>query len=319
MARVAPDGYDILVWKLDETSGAYRNTGVTSPNDTSTDLTVQNSVDRNGLSIFNTPCPNFPGTSNFPAGSSATRNSARGGNTINPPYPLTVSCWVNQRAYPSGNSVGFVAKAFRDTGITNTWTTPFNAISLFNASGTDWGAALCLSTAPTAQTTFTMTDFPIPLGQWAHIGFTYDGYTIKLYLNGNQMITYSGAVKLPGLSASGTMVYTDGVNGFGPWTIGAVIATGSPNKNEPNAQISDVRVANVARPLSYFQNIWKFGAGALNLVDATQYYKLRAYDLACTEPTPVFWVDTEISLTNAPAFPCGGPYSDPEVIDTWWA
>jgi len=47
------------------------------------------------------------------------------------------------------------------------------------------------------------------------------------------------------------------------------------------------------------------------------YYKLRAYDSSCVSPTAVIWTDTTISLTNAPAFPCSGPYVNLTVISQW--
>lgn len=43
----------------------------------------------------------------------------------------------------------------------------------------------------------------------------------------------------------------------GPWYIGA----NSDNSGGLNGFIDDVRVATVARPLSYFQNIWTTATG----------------------------------------------------------
>lgn len=320
MAKIPQDGYDILYWPLTETSGVYRNIGATSPNNAITDLTVLQTVDRNGLSPFASTCPNFPGTSNFPSGSSSTRNSLVGANTINPQPPLTVSCWVNVRSYPSGSNANFLCKPYRDATITSSYTAPFNSIQfgLSSTSGT-WFIALCLSSNPSTQTVFSTSDFPIPLQTWCHIGFTYDGTMIKMYLNGNQMITYSGITQLAGLTTSGNIVYTDGTNGFGAWQIGATQSAGAGNKEEPNTQISDLRVANIVRPLSYFQNIYKGGALPYNIVNYTQYYKLRAYDTSCGTLTPVTWIDTEVSYRNAPAFPCSGPYSSIDVLDSWYA
>ena len=96
------------------------------------------------------------------------------------------------------------------------------------------------------------------------------------------------------------------------------LVTSSATKEEANYSIQDIRIANVVRPLSYFKEIYTVGVLPLNLSPLIRYYKLRAYDTSCTTPTAVVWVDTQISLTNAPAFPCIGPYTAPEVLETWY-
>lgn len=502
MARINPDTNDILVYKLDETSGVYRNTGSTLPNDSLTDLTVSGTIVRTGTGVHGTPCPWFPGTSGYPSGASATRNYLFGANTINPQPPISISFWVNQRSYiNNGNFQQYVKKLFRDHTVTNTSAAPFFSFEISNAS-TNSGQDLYfgMTNSITTQTNMTITDFPMPLFQWNHIGVTHDGTNIRAYLNGCQLIRYSGTTQLNTLAAtSSTIIYNDisyaitnttgtyvpgvddignhgdevmtsvtlpfnftffGVtysslfassNGFvefgqstqgfgftlpdsgkgplicvferdentapGPtfgifttttgtapnrtfiieWrnqpfgggstlnyelklfegsstfetlyttstsastgcvgiqsaaggkttifsnstvipaantrliftpttsasgylAVGATppyLVTSSPTKEEANFMISDLRIANVVRPLSYFQQVYNYGVLPNNLSTQTIYYKLRAYDLSCVTPTAVTWVDTQISLANAPAFPCSGPYSPIEIIDSW--
>jgi len=319
MGRVTPDEHDILVWRLNESSGPYRNTGVTSPNDVSTDLNITNTIVRTGTGVFDDSCAQFPSTGNFPTGASATRNYAAGAKTINPTPPLTVSAWVYLKSYTTTNNTTLFGKEYRDSTITSSWTSPFQAINistLTSNGGQDWIAQVALTSSTNA--TFTVTDFPIPLQQWSHIGLTHDGTDLRAYLNGFQCIRYSGSTQLNSVAAA-SLSYTDGVNGFGFWRTGAITATGSANKEEPNILIQDIRVADIARPLDYFKLVYKVGVLPITVTSAVRYYKLRAYDTSCTTPTPVVWVDTEISLANAPAFPCIGPYSTPEVLDTWFA
>lgn len=321
MPRFTPDLHDQIVWLLNETSGNYQNAGQFQPGGSLTNLATNNSnMIRTGTGVFTTNCIQVPGTSNFPAGSSATRNYISGANTVTIAAPISVSCWVNLRSYTSSNNTHFIAKEYRDPSISgNSWVAPFQAINistLTSNGGGDWSAAIATSSSTSVG--FTVTDFPIPLGIWSHIGMTYDGANIRAYLNGCQCILNGN----PTLNTQGAaaLSYTDGTNGFGPWRIGAITSTGSGNKEECNAQVQDVRIANVARPLSYFQKI--YSNGALPLLTGTyvsiQYFKLRAYDLSCSTPTAVVWVDTQVSLANAPAFPCSGPYSTPEVLDTWY-
>jgi hypothetical protein len=166
---------------------------------------------------------------------------------------------------------------------------------------------------------FTVVDYLIPIGIWSHIGFTHDGSNIRLYLNGNAVPYYSGATQLFPLPCAAPSYTDGGTGGFGNWVVGAITATGSANREEPSANVQDVRIANVVRPLSYFKKIYAAGALPLKAFVSGQFYKLRAYDISCPTPTAVTWVDTQISLANAPPFPCIGPYSAPEVLETWFA
>jgi len=321
MTRINPDANDQLVWLLNETSGAYRNTGVLSPNNAATDLSITNTMIRTGAGLFGGNCPQVPGTSNFPTGSSATRNTIGGANAITVAPPLTVSCWVNLRSYTTAQNQTIFAKEYRNPSISgNTWLTPFNCFMIGVGTGNgggDWFVSHAQNTS--TQVIFTVTDFPIPQGVWSHIGFTHDGSAVRVYLNGCQMIYYSGATQLNTVATVG-LSYTDGTNGFGPWRVGAITSTGSANKEEGNVQVQDARVASIVRPLSYFQAV--YAAGVLPTIPgrtaANQYFKLRAYDTSCVTPTAVTWVDTQVSLANAPVFPCSGPYTNPEVLDTWF-
>jgi len=177
MPKVSPDNNDILVYNLDETSGAYKNSGSYFPNDPSTDLTVSGTVIRTGTGVHGTDCPYFPGAGNYPSGASSTRNYIYGADTINPDPPITVSLWVNQRNYiNNSNFQQYIKKLFREHTTTNTWATPYTAWEISNASGNS-GQDLFFSVASSATTrdSFTITDFPMPLAQWNHIGFTFDG------------------------------------------------------------------------------------------------------------------------------------------------
>lgn len=320
MPRILPDLNDQIVWLLNETSGNYHNTGQFSPNNAATDLSITNTLIRVGTGIFTTNCLQIPGSSNFPSGSSSTRNYISGANTVTLNPPFTVSGWVHLRSYTTNNNSTLIGKEYRNPSLSgNSWVAPFNAVgitTLTSNSGQDWVANIAINTS--TQVSFNVTDFPIPLETWSHIGMTYDGTNIRAYLNGCQCIA-SGNPVVNTVAAS-AISYTDGTNGFGPWKFGSIVSTGSANREEPNAQIQDVRIASIARPLSYFQKIYSFGALPLlpGSYITTQFYKLRAYDLSCSTPTAVVWVDTQVSLTNAPAFPCSGPYSAPEVLDTWF-
>lgn len=318
MSRIPPDLNDNIVWLLNETSGPYKNTGSLLTNDSSTDLLVTNTVVRNQFGLFDNGLW-IPGSGNFPEGALSTRNYVAGAKNVTFTNPFTISFWVLLRAYFTTNTTTIFGKEFRDSDITSSWSNPLYSISidtLTTNSGQDWSVSI--ATSPSTRATFTITDYPIPLGLWSHIGVTWDGTSLRVYLNGNKCIYYSGLTQMDTVAAA-SISYTDGVNGMGYWKIGAITATGSPTKQEPHILMQDIRIANVVRDLEYFQNIYKVGVLPINLSNANNYYKLRVYDLGCEETTPVVWVDTEVSITNAPVSPCGGPYSDIEVLDRWIA
>jgi len=499
MVRLTPDSHDGYVWLLNETSGVYRNTGNQLPNNAFTDLTVSGSVIRTGTGNFNDNCLFIPGSGDFPSGSLATRNYIFGASGVNPQPPFSLSCWVNLRA-PITGITHLIGKLFREHTTTNTFASPFWAVEMSHAAtnnGKDLNFAI--ANGLTSQTSRLISDFQLPLHQWAHIGLTHDGSAIRTYLNGCQLMTYSGTTQLlstaatsstityqdinynltsstgtyvPGVDdignhgdevrtsvtfpfpftiygttftsgfvgsngqiefgqntggfnftlpnasfgillcifqkdqtttaprgifttttgtapnrifivewrnqqfadglfsnyevkffegsdtfeflyttststatacigiqsaaggkstifsnstaipAAGTrLIFTPTLSNNGAWVIGATplyLVTSSATKEEGNYSIQDIRIANIVRPLSYFKNIYKIGVLPLNLSPLIQYYKLRAYDTSCVTPTPVVWIDTQISLANAPAFPCSGPYSAIEVLDTWY-
>jgi len=178
----------------------------------STDLSVSGTIIRTGTGVFGGNCPYFPGAGNYPSGASATRNYIFGAENINTQPPFTISFWVNLRSYlNNSNFQQFVKKLFRQHTTTNTWAAPFFSWEVSNGSGNSgqdvyFGCA----TSPTAQTSKTVTDFPIPLHQWCHIGFTHDGTAMRSYLNGCLLLTYSGATQLQSTTMPGSYVlYND--------------------------------------------------------------------------------------------------------------
>jgi hypothetical protein len=103
-----------------------------------------------------------------------------------------------------------------------------------------------------------------------------------------------------------------------PGLLGA-IPSGSGNPEESCMSFCDIRVANVVRPVSYFQNIYQNGVlnTSTTFAIVTKYYKMRAYDLGCSRPVAVYWVDSVINYNNAPVSPCGGPLGPIEIVEIY--
>lgn len=303
MARVLPDGYDIVVWKLDEAGPTFNNSSTSalpSAPGAGATLSAVNTVHTQRHGILGN-CVGFPGST------PSTRNRIEGSSTFEPTFPITVSCWILLKSYNTtgGDNYGaIIAKSY----VTSSWGSPYTAFDIYmnNTQDGQWLAQITTGSASRSSNVSFSANNRIPLGIWSHIGITYDGAVFKAFLNGNQVLS---------TAITGAIDYGN----HGNWFCGAIPYT-SGTKQEPSMMIQDIRVAKIARSPKYFKDVYngislETGANA----SITKYYKLRVYDLGCSTPTPVTWVDTEVSLTNAPVFPCTGPYSSIEILDTWYS
>lgn len=314
--RIAPDNNDICVWKLDEATAPFVNSS-TSPNSVGStgNLTVIS-----GTVLTQQPSPfaafgtnssvQFTGNN-----SGSPRNTINGANNFLPQPPFTVSGWMQIRNY---DTTGFTQHGLFKQTTTGVWSgSTFASIDWcqnerYNGGGFSNTAKFDLSitynSAGNGVNAVTNTDNTITLGLWHHVGLTYDGTNVDGYLNGNWVSTSAG----PGFN----QVYYSGTPG--PWSMGA-IPSGSGSPEESNMSFCDIRIANIIRPQSYFQQIYQSAALNINsgLSAVTRYIKMRAYDLGCTKPTPVYWIDTTVSYANAPAAPCGGPLGPIEIMEVY--
>lgn len=313
--RVAPDNNDICVWRLDEATAPFVN----SSTSTNTAGSTANLTVISGTVLTQQPspfaasgtnsCVQFTGNDN-----GSPRNFISGGNGFQPQPPMTLSGWILIRNY---DTTGFTQHGFAKQQILNTWSgNNFSCVQLcqnerYNGGGTvntsrfDFGVTTNLSNA--GGNANSPVDNTMTLNLWHHVGMTYDGTTIISYINGNQINT---SITNP----TGNINYNSG--NPGPWFCGAIPA-GSGNPEESNMAFCDIRVANVVRPQSYFQNIYVNGAFNQSQLALNKYFKMRAYDLSCSRATPVYWVDNNISYNNAPIPPCGGPLGPIEIMETF--
>jgi hypothetical protein len=217
---------------------------------------------------------------------------------------LTMDFWLYWRVY----SLSQAQHWFNKQQATGTWSDTFAEHGFQNRtySGNPEQMDVFCRTSGSSPSVLLDSYRIFPLYEWAHIGFTYDsaagGNNFIVYLNGDVVATAAG---------TGTLAY-----GSGPWFVGA-IPGGSNANEEMAAAIADARISNIARPLSYFQNIYSQGMLKLSTSITKRYYKLWAKYNNCS--TTVEWIDTAVNLTNVPANPCGGGFVNvgPVVLDTW--
>lgn len=301
--RVTPDNNDIVVWNFDDAAAPFINssTSGSAPSHATSDLATLS-----GNVMLQQPSPFAPYGTNSSVlfvgnNSSSPRNFISGANTIVPQSPVSFSCWIYIRTY---DSTGFTQHFFSKQHTTGTWSGVFAQVGLQNRRYTSQATAFDLFLASATGTSIILdAGNNIPLNMWCHVGLVYDGINKYGYLNGNLVGQTAG---------TGSIDYGNN----GPWFFGA-IPSGGGNPEEGQYSICDFRIANVARPQSYFQNIYRLGM----LQDANgqpfvTYYKLRAYDLSCSTPTAVYWVSTTINYNDAPSAPCGslGPI---DILDSW--
>lgn len=310
--RVAPDNNDLVVWKLDEAAAPFVNssTSPSAPSHAVSDLsTLSGSPLLRQPSLFaasgTNSCVLFTGNQ-----SGSPRNSISGANNFLPQPPITVSMWYFLRAY---NSSGLTQHGLTKQTTTGVWSgSSFGCVDLaqsrqYASLPTQFDFFFLTGSLVGGASAIVPNELTIPLHTWSHIGMTYDGTTILAYINGNNVGTATP-------SPSGNIFYSGTP---GPWFIGA-IPSGSGSPEESSASYCDIRIANVVRPQSYFVNIYQQGilnnTGQISVI--TTFYKMRAYDAYLTT-TPVYWVDTSISYTNAPASPSGFGLGPIEVMDKW--
>jgi Concanavalin A-like lectin/glucanases superfamily len=313
--RVAPDNNDIVVWKLDDSGAPFVNSSTSSsaPSHAISDLgTISGTVILQQPSPFSASgtnsCVQFTGNQN-----ASPRNTINGANNFLPQPPITISCWLLIRAYDTSSLTQHGLAKQVTTGVWSGSTFAsidfaqnerYNGSGIANTSRFDF--SFTTNSSNSTGNANTAADNTITLNLWHHLGVTYDGTNVLSYINGNQV---GAAVTNP----TGNIYYSGTP---GPWFIGAIPA-GSGSPEECNMAYCDVRIANIIRPQSYFQNIYVNGALNQNVIALTKYYKMRAFDLGCSRVTPVFWIDTQVNYNNAPSPPCGGPLGPIEVMEVF--
>jgi len=302
MPRVAPDANDVAVWRLSETGTTFANTGTLGATG---DLTMSGST---GLV---TAAPGPFGNALTVIGSTSDKTCLISTNPcpsgLEPAFPITLSGWIKLSKNLAGNSSYCGISPIKIYRTDGSWSTPWGTGGIqINTSGF---VEFSITTAGGVRHIANPgSGFSFPYTRWAHLGLTYDGSVMLGYFNGEQVCSssFSGAIDY------GTS---------GPWSLGGLWPVGSVPAEAPPCVFADWRLANVARPLSYFQNVWNQGRLAIGeSTGLTTYYRLQARDPACVTPDYARWTDTAVNLVNAPTGPCGtlGPsLVDLVVLRKW--
>lgn len=237
MPRILPDGYDVLVLPLTEGTSTHPNAG-----------TAGSSGD---WIEYGTPLNNAIGLLKINNNRNAIytpssylvnlRCGAGGGNDVVVSPNISLSGWVFLRRYTN-----YFAELFNKQYFLNGWSNPFLTFGFQLVNTNDGQLDLYITLGGTLQFIRTPSNFTVPVGSWSHIGGTWDGTTLKLYINGSLAVsnTFSGVIDF-------------NTSGRGQWYCGGI--PGSSTNQDPPAIFQDIRVANITRPQSYFANIYYNG------------------------------------------------------------
>lgn len=240
MARILPDGNDVMVMLLNESGPTRTNAGTLGSAGDWTDYgsPVSDAQGLLGDAMY------IPSSYLVNA-----RNGSGGANDALITPNVSISGWIFLR-----RGTNFPGEIFNKQYFLNGWSNPFLTFGFQTHTTSDGQCDLYITTTATFQGSGTLqtalrtpSSYPIPIGRWSHIGGTWDGTTLKFYINGvlSTSVNYSNVIDY------GT------AGNRGEWYAGGI--PGSTTNQDAPIIVQDVRIANVARPQSYFADIYYNG------------------------------------------------------------
>lgn len=154
---------------------------------------------------------------------------------------VTLSLWVKLTQFTASGV--FVSKAYRNDG---TYTTPFTSLAIVQGASADGAWSVNITIGGT-RTVLAISTQKMVLLEWMNIAMTWDGDSVRAYMNG----VLCGTQSIAGANVDfGT---------HGPWTVAGTGVFASPAGIV--GVVDDVRVESVVRSSAYLANMYKFGIG----------------------------------------------------------
>lgn len=234
MARIEPDANDVFVIKFDGTTGTQVNTGTLGSAGNFTDY---------GDPV--TGVQGLFGDAMYVPSSfiSSNRDGSGGANDVLVTPNLSMSGWVFVRRGPN-----FFGEIWNKQYFLNGWSSPFLSFGIQMDNNSDGQWTFYITTSGTLKSIVFDANLVMPIGKWCHVGGTWDGTTLRIYMNG----TLIGS-SVPG---GGAIDYGTAGN-RGQWYAGAI--PGASTIQAGPVIVQDLRIADVVRPQSYFANIYYNG------------------------------------------------------------
>ncbi len=234
MARIAPDANDVFVIMFDESSTTNVNTGTAGS--------------AGNFTHYGQPIPSVRGLFGdalyIPSSFISPNHDGSGGaNDILVTPNVSMSGWVFVRRGPN-----FFGEIWNKQYYLDGWSSPFLSFGIQMDNNSDGQWTFYITTSGTLKSIAMDSNLVMPIGKWCHVGGTWDGTTLRVYLNGTLVGT-----SVPG---GGAIDYNNS-SSRGKWYAGAV--PGSSTVQAGPVIVQDLRIADVTRPQSYFANIYYNG------------------------------------------------------------
>ena len=154
-----------------------------------------------------------------------------------PPTSITLNLWVFLHNYRRATGDGnLLTKPYHPSA----WASPYRVVAI-------WFDSTGVLKAQIVSTAVSVNERLVPLFEWAMLSLTYDGASVKLYVNGQQVST---------ASRTGVIPWSSGVNAC-PWVIGEPVGVASAGLD---ARIGPVWIEQVARSVSDLGTCYKRAA-----------------------------------------------------------
>jgi hypothetical protein len=177
-----------------------------------------------------------------------------GASGLRPAFPVTISMWVKPWGFAEARFENILFREYfpSDAEGNGTWSAPFVTMQMYftNAGDGTWGIGMTTGgVAHTIDCSVQRDGFRSRIqaqqGQWNHMGLTYDGTTLAMWING---------LLGPTLAVSGAIDYTNPSAG---WVIGSNPPVATATLNHLSASITELRIANGIRPSSWWQAMFE--------------------------------------------------------------
>jgi len=309
----ATDASDQLVYTLNESTSPWANSGAAG----ALDLTVHSGgsgvIQEGGLYSGGIWLPGPNSTANFLTSGDAGTSVAEYGQNF------TVSCWVWLRDYQGTNYGHIFGKAYRpDAG---GWSSPYFAHRVGYANTNDGTLIFSVTIASVYYEIRPSTK--IPKNTWCHVGYSWDGNSLRGYLSGKEITQYFPL----GVGSTGSNA---DYGTHGAWILGG---TPSGYSDTINGIIDDVRVANVVRDQDWFGQYGYFDLPAaesatslqiahayppdspaqLNAIPSTV-YRMRGFDANVSVNRVVYWNAAFVDGAAQQYHGSSGPVTDVVVV-----
>lgn len=233
--RTPIDSNTLVCWNLDETTGPWANTGTAG----TLNLTASGTVTSVSGMFFNA----VKLLSGAYVYSPDTSTGEPAGNN------MTVSFWIRFTSF--GNAVAVVKHYYSPAS----WSSPYTSLMISTSTSTALNVCYAVSSTYIAQTDIAY----LSANVWYLLVITCDGTDLKVYLNGDQVGSYS---------TGGSIDWGQ----HGAWYLASNVAG-----QYENCIIDDFRVEETVRSASYIQMMYKNGIGLFD----------RAYSELTVSPSQI--------------------------------